>query len=116
MPLSHAHDPLTSHEAADRHERSGARQRNADLVRQLAAANPGLTAIECWEAASQEVKAILKEPQEVRRRLTDLARNGAVQQGPARGCRVRGTRQVTWELVVRKTQGALFSSGTEEYR
>ncbi len=115
-PRSHSHDPITSHEAESRHTASGRRQRNADLVYDLATKHPASTAIELWDSAGAEIQSALKEPQEVRRRLTDLASVGRVQQGPPRVCRVRGTRQVTWSPVCVKKQVRLFALEGEEYR
>jgi len=93
-PAAHNIDPITSHEAAESVTNSGVRGRNAELVLALLKANPGLTSIELWEAASSELKAILKEPQECRRRLHDLNVEGLTDQGPRRKCKIRGTSMV----------------------
>jgi hypothetical protein len=98
LSLFHLCDPDTSQEAAERHDASGNRARNAEIVYRLVLRAGGLTAIELWEEASPQDKARLKEPQEIRRRLTDLRDVGRVVQGLARRCRVRGTRMVTWGL------------------
>ncbi len=99
--LAHAGDPATSHEAAAKHDATGARLRNADTVLELVRAYRGNTAIELWHLASEEQQATLKEPQEVRRRLHDLAHclPPRVRKGAARKCTVRATLQVVWEVV-----------------
>ncbi len=96
VTMSHAHDPETSKQAAQLHLKTGRRIVNAGIVYGLVNRFPRSTAIELWTNASANEQATLKEPQEVRRRLTDLLRWGRVQQGDARPCKVRGTRQVTW--------------------
>ncbi len=92
----HTGDPMTSIEALDSHEESGARSRNQRLVHYLVSRNPGCTAVEIWENADPTSRETLKEMQEVRRRLTDLERKGLVKVGAARKCTVRGTKQQTY--------------------
>jgi len=101
-PAAHNIDPITSHEAAEAVTSSGVRGRNAELVLALLKANPGLTSIELWEAASSEMKAILKEPQEVRRRLHDLHVEKLVEQGPRRKCSIRKTSMVVWTPILKQ--------------
>lgn len=97
-PIAHNIDPETSHEAAEQHTASGRREYHGQIVLELVKRYPGLTAVELWEMANPQVKAVLKEAQECRRRLSDL--NGIkVKQGPARKCSVKGTRQVVWYAV-----------------
>ncbi len=98
-PVVHADDPETSHAAAALMDRTGARQRHARMVLELVKQHPGMTAVELWEVAGESLQASLGEMQEVRRRLTDLKRNGHVRDGEARVCRVRGTKQMTWKAV-----------------
>lgn len=95
-PISHACDPETSGIAAASMEASGRRQANKILVADLCRRFPGSTAIELWEHATRIEKSVLKEPQEVRRRLTDLLSDGLVIQSVARKCYVRRTKMVTW--------------------
>lgn len=97
-PGSHRHDPETSQEAERTLTQSGRRQRHGRLVLELVRRYPGCTAIELWQLASEEERAILREPQEVRRRLVDLIYQNLVTQQAARPCRVRGTRMVTWSV------------------
>ena len=99
-PASHSHDPGTSHEAEHTINRTGTRGLHCLQVLELVRRYPRYTAIELWHAASAAVRASLKEPQEVRRRLTDLHHKWCVQQEPARRCRVRGTRMVTWSALL----------------
>jgi hypothetical protein len=96
-PIAHTDDPATSHEAGERVTLSGRRGAHARMVLALVRAHPGLTAIELWAiAASEAEQRELREPQEVRRRCTDLLHSGEVRQGEARRCSVRGSRMVTW--------------------
>lgn len=95
-PAFHRVDPPTSAIAAKAHLESGRQLRNADRVLTLVREHPDSTAIELFDLASVEVRSLLVEPQEVRRRLTDLLKAGRVVQGAARECRVRGSKMVTW--------------------
>jgi hypothetical protein len=95
-PIVHRTDPPTSDLAASEHTRSGKRGRHARLVLQLVRDLPGRTAIELWHEAGAAAQAELKEPQEVRRRLTDLLHIGLVQQSGQRKCRIRGNTMMTW--------------------
>lgn len=98
-PATHRHDPPTSGEALEQHEASGARERHCVIVLRLVRERPGSTACELWAGAAPRCQAELKEMQEVRRRLCDLTARSLVEQGEARPCRVRGTRQVTWHVA-----------------
>jgi hypothetical protein len=96
--MFHRDDPESSREAAERMINTGALARHKALVLGLVMASPGLTAIELWQGATVDQKRELKEPQEVRRRLTDLLATNDVAQGPQRTCRVRNTTMVTWDV------------------
>jgi hypothetical protein len=96
-PIAHTTDPATSHEAAARVTATGKRARHAAIVLTLVQRHKGETAVELWYDATDADRRELKEPQEVRRRLTDLADRGLVRQGLSRICRYRNTRMVTWE-------------------
>lgn len=95
-PAAHANDPPTSHDAARQHTASGRRKRHAEIVLQLVRREPGRTACELFAWATLGEQSVLGEQQEVRRRLTDLLHKALVRQGPARGCEVRNTKQITW--------------------
>ena len=95
-PVCHTNDPPTSREAAVSHASSGRRAKHAKLVLALVMAHPGRTAVELYHHATADVKAELKEMQEVRRRLTDLQAAGLVRQGGQRKCSVKKTTQVIW--------------------
>lgn len=97
--ISHNADPASSHIAAEGMTVSGKRQAHKRMVLDLCRRFPGSTAIELWGHASDADKNELREPQEVRRRLTDLLSDGAVRQGPIRSCGVRKTKMVTWEAI-----------------
>ena len=103
--MSHASDPQTSKGAAEHHYLSGQRAKNATLVLRLLERHPDLTAVELWEAACQAEQLQLKEMQEIRRRLTELAWDKMAAPGDARICRVRGTRQATWSAVAQTRNG-----------
>lgn len=91
-PVAHRDDPITSTLAADRHERSGAREGNLRAVQQGVWKWPGRT--------SRELAKLLgMDRHEVARRLPDLEKAGLVCKGPARVCREGGTMAVTWERV-----------------
>jgi hypothetical protein len=97
--MSHTNDPQTSKDAAQHHYATGQRAKNATLVLRLLERHPGLTAVELWEAATVAEQLQLKEMQEIRRRLTELAADKLAAPGDARICRVRGTRQATWNAA-----------------
>lgn len=90
--LFHKHDPPTSSEAIDNHKASGAHQTHMQLVLKAVKCYPGLTACEIAE------KIRLKEYQ-VRRRLSELKRDGKIKYGERRMCSVKGTGMMTWEAV-----------------
>jgi hypothetical protein len=98
-PIAHNHDPAPSHEAARRLVESGRRAAHQRIVLEMVRRCPRRTAIELWAAATPPERAELKEPQEVRRRMTDLKAAGLVREAGQRRCEVRGTTQTTWEAV-----------------
>ena len=98
-PIAHTHDPASSHIAAENMTVSGKRAAHKRIVLDLCCRFPRSTAIELWERASDADKTELREPQEVRRRLTDLLADGVVRQGAIRTCGVRATKMVTWEIA-----------------
>jgi hypothetical protein len=89
--LSRAADPDTSAEAARRHEASGRLSVNRAVVLAAVRAHPGLTAVELVEHCGG------LERHEVSRRLADAFNAGQVSHGEKRVCRVKGTKQMTWE-------------------
>lgn len=97
--MAHTHDPETSRIAAERHVTSGKRARHAAMVLSLVRRHPGATAVELWENATDDEQNELGEMQEVRRRMVELERDGLVRKGAARSCRVRGSKQVTWDTT-----------------
>ena len=77
----------------------GERQRAVlDLVRRY----PGRTAQELTDLAR------LKDPNAVRPRLVELAREGWVEAAGSRQCSVTGRMAMTWRLVERREQPELF--------
>lgn len=99
---SHHHDPESSRIAAKQHNASGKLGAHTLIVLALVKHHPGLTANELWEECDQFDCAELKEPQEVRRRLSGAYHNvpRLVEQGPRRTCSVKGTNMVTWLPLV----------------
>ena len=93
-PIAHNVDPQSSHTAAQRVTKSGARKAQAEIVFELVTANPESTAVELL-AAQAAGPAALGEYQ-IRRRLTDLLKKGRIIQVIERPCRVRGSQMVTW--------------------
>lgn len=100
-PRSHRDDPESSKAAAKQHAESGNCHRNADLVLAILRRIPGSTAVELWELCEQPERDALKEMQEVRRRLSDMAdvKIGRVKVTGQRKCRFRGTLQSTYEAT-----------------
>jgi transcription initiation factor IIE alpha subunit len=101
LHLTHRHDPASSHEAAARHEASGARATNKERVRRYLETHPNLTSREYAEGMGMDVH-------EVRRRLTDLLNDGDVRHGPARKCGYAYTLAVTWQLAGADDQLRMF--------
>lgn len=104
VPNVHRNDGASSSLAAESMERSGKRQRHAEIVLALVAQFPGCTAVELWDHTSAETRAELVEMQEVRRRLTDLQAAELVVQGDERLCRVRCSKMGTWFLIESTTK------------
>lgn len=94
--LARRNNPSTSHEAAARVVASGRAATHEAVVLHYVRTLPDHT--------SAEIAAIIPfqhgiDLTECRRRLTGLLQKGKVVQGPARTCRVKGTRMVTWAVV-----------------
>lgn len=88
--LSHRDDASSSHETIERHEATGRRTSNKEIVLQAVFEEPGQTSREYAEA-------IGVDRHEVRRRLTDLLGDGLVWQGAVRKCSFgRGTALTWW--------------------
>lgn len=88
-PISHANDPITSHEAAEDITRSGRRATDATLVLTAVQKLPGST--------STELAGMIPDLTlyAVRRRLTDLHHADKVRQGEPK-TRNGERKQVTW--------------------
>lgn len=91
-PLSHRHDPETSHAAARKLTQSGRltgqRREVLDALRQ------------CSGATHAELGRFMGRDWLVAaRRLPELERAGLVHKGEARICRVKGSRCTTWWIV-----------------
>jgi len=93
-------DPATSRRAAAEVERSGAAQRQRDLVLDVVRAEPGLTATEIASRA-------LVERHASSRRLPELEQTGLVRKGAPRTSAGRSRPEVTW--WPRERQGGLFA-------
>lgn len=97
--ISRTSDDETSHEAAEKLNRSGRRDTQKGIVLTALRAHPGSTASEIGSRShlGQHVVA---------RRLPDLLRDQLVYKTEARECRITGNRARTWRAV--ETQGDLF--------
>lgn len=95
-PLAAAADPVTAHEAGERHERSGRLKANLAIVFALVKREPGSTSVELH--AAQGDRSDL-DRHEVSRRLADLKNAGRVRQGPAKECSIKRTAMVSWWVV-----------------
>lgn len=98
-PTVHRHDPDTSRIADERH-RSTVRPRNLDLARDLVARFPDQTADElAGILAYDSPNSPLLSGYELRRRLSDLKRSGAIVAASSRDSRVHPfTRQQTYRI------------------
>lgn len=85
-------DPVTSHEAASRHNESGATESNKARILRFVKANPGLTSAEI-------AKRMGMDRVEVARRLPNLVDDGEVEQRAKRACTVGRGEAVTWWAV-----------------
>lgn len=92
-------DPVTSHEAAERHEKSGKAKAHREIALAMVQRNPGKTGHELWRDATDEERKELGDHQELYKRLNDLKHDQKVQQGPKKVCSVKDALMVTWELV-----------------
>jgi hypothetical protein len=91
-PRSHRHDPQTSRAAAERFKRSGKLQVHRQIVLDGVRRCNGGTHSEI--AAGTPLDWL-----QVARRLSELERAGFVRKGPARRCRVKGSKCSTWWFV-----------------
>lgn len=92
-------DPATRAEAEARQSAGGKRRKHARIAWALVLAMPGSTMYELWANASEREQTELGTIHELCRQLNDLRHEMAVKQGPARKCRIRGTRMIVWEPV-----------------
>jgi predicted HTH transcriptional regulator len=90
--MSHRTDPATSKEAIADLTASGIRGQHMQVVLDAVKHNPNLTACELIAVTG------LDEYQ-VRRRLSDLKNNGAIEHSGKRICKVKGTSMVTWKTT-----------------
>ena len=95
-PLASPCDPVTSHDAGERHEKSGKLGRNCAIVLAIVRWNPGLTSVEIH--AAQGDRSDL-DRNEVSRRLADLKNAGRVRQGPAKECSIKRVAMVSWFAI-----------------
>jgi hypothetical protein len=87
-PLARVSDPVTSHEAAERHKLRA--NTNARRVFDAVVSFPDSTACELGEiTALGHIEA--------QRRLSDLKRKGIVAQGEVKICNIKNSRMVTWK-------------------
>lgn len=94
-PLAHSNDPASSHEAVERHTKSGRRWTHGETVYMLVRRCGKDTSRELAEhAAFYDIDLT-----ELRRRLTDLKNKGRIERGEQRICRVAGTKACTWWAV-----------------
>jgi hypothetical protein len=98
-PTVHRNDPDTSRIADERHRATG-RPRNLDLARDLVARFPDHTADELAEFLGYySPESPLLAGYELRRRLSDLKRSGAIVAASSRDSRVHPfTRQQTYRI------------------
>lgn len=89
MPAARSTDPQSSHDAADAHTGSGARQRHIEIVVAQVRAFEGLTSAEI------AVRTGL-ERHEAARRLPDAEKAGAVRKGMPRKCSISNKLVTTW--------------------
>lgn len=88
-PIVHTADPASSRYAALDMITSGKRVSHAAIVETHVKRHPGLTSGEYSHMTGLEVH-------EVRRRLSDLRAEGAVDRGKVRRCTAQGTAQCEW--------------------
>lgn len=93
QPSARRSDPATSHAAAAKHAGQAAtnRERCVDAVYALYRKETG-------GPTAAEVAALCKDfdAYEANRRLPDAEKLGQVKKGPARRCRIKGSKCVTW--------------------
>jgi hypothetical protein len=89
FPAARANDPQSSHDAAELHTASGARQCHIEIVVAAVRAFEGLTSAEIADRTGLE-------RHEAARRLPDAEKAGAVRKGGARKCSISGKLVTTW--------------------
>lgn len=94
-PLAAAADPSTSHEAAAKLTKSGARDsQKVAVLTALERARGAMTSFELAESSGLDRYVVA-------RRLPDLGRDGFVEKSDPRECRITGNRAVTWKVARR---------------
>jgi hypothetical protein len=89
MPAARATDPQSSHDAAEAHTASGARQCHIEVVVAQVRAFEGLTSAEIAARTGLE-------RHEAARRLPDAEKAGAVRKGMPRKCSISNKLVTTW--------------------
>ncbi len=92
-PLSHAADPSTSYQAAERFARSGKLGHHHQLVLDGVRRCPGGT--------HMEIAAVIPELSwlQVVRRLSELQKAGLIQKGEPRTCTIKSSKCSTWWIM-----------------
>ena len=98
-PATHNNDPVTAHEAEERHEKTGKRLLHRTVVLEIVNADPGLTAKEYGVLTGLG-------HHEAQRRLSDLTHTGEVVK--AARAKYKGAWMTTWRTPGGGTQGSLF--------
>ena len=89
FPAARATDPQSSHDAAEHHTASGARQCHIEIVVAAVRAFEGLTSAEIADRTGLE-------RHEAARRLPDAEKAGAVRKGAPRKCSISAKLVTTW--------------------
>lgn len=88
-PAARSTDPITSHEAAQSHTRSGARRGEQAVAIAAVRAQPGQTSLELAEICGLDRYMLA-------RRLPECETAGEVHRGEIRRCCASGRKALTW--------------------
>lgn len=89
-PIARRHDPVTSHEAAEKVTKSGSRATQQHAVLELVKSRPGNTSAELAVWGSNLGRHVIA------RRLPELREAGLVRNGEPTRCDVTGNRALSW--------------------
>ncbi len=98
-PAARTTDPITSHQAANEVRRNGQAKSDADEIYRVLSVHYGMTAGEIAAKLGGNEKNWTNV--RVTRRTCEMEEEGRIRRGPARECRAKWRRMISWWRVIK---------------